>query len=335
MRYRRIVALVAVGLLLAGAQTTIRRMHPIAMGTWYPAGKEDLSASVKKLIAETDVPVPAGRCVALIVPHAPYSSFGDAAAAGFKLIRPGQYERVIILAPSHFREFRGCSIPSVQAYQTPLGDVFLDGPAVREICMSPLFELRSVRYRPNMERTDLHEREYAIEVILPFLQEQLGSFLLIPILVGNPKDYNNHTDENAITAIADKLRKFLDERTLLVVSTNFTHYGNTFSYRPFKDNILENIGLLDQQAFRLIIGRNYRGFQAYLDGTKNTICGQTALSVLLKLLPRQAEGTLLHYEVSARTSGDLNTSISYAAIAFTEPQPPAANPEPQSPTPKP
>lgn len=316
MRYRRMVALIAIGLLLAGAQSSVRRMRPVAMGTWYPAGKEELSASVKKLIRETDVPTPTGRCVALIVPHAPYESFGNVAAAGFTLIQPGQYDRVIILAPSHFSEFRGCSIPSIQAYQTPLGDVYLDGLAIREICLSSLFETRSVRYRANRDRVDLHEREYAIEVVLPFLQEQLGSFLLIPILV------SNHADENAITGMANTLRKFLDERTLLVVSTNFTHYGNRFSYRPFKDNVLEYIGMLDRQAFSLIINRDYRGFQAYLEDTKNTICGQTALSVLLKLLPRQVKGTLLSYEVSARKSGNLNTSISYAAIAFTDPPTP-------------
>jgi len=326
MRYRRIVALMVIGVLLAGAQASIRHKHPVAMGTWYPAEKEKLRATVKKLIAETNVSASAGHCVALIVPHAPYESFGNVVAAGFTLIQPDQYDRVVILAPSHFSEFNGCSIPSVQAYQTPLGDVYLDGDTIREICLSPLFETRSVWYRPNKERTDLHEREYDIEVMLPFLQEQLGAFKLIPILVGNPKDYYGRPDEDAITTMANTLRKILGERTLLIVSTNFTHYGNAFSYRPFKENVIENINFLDRQAFNLIINREYRGFQTYLKATQNTICGKTALCVLLKLLPKQAEGKLLSYEVSAQKSGNLNTSISYAAIAFTKPQTPAPKP---------
>ena len=353
MRHGRI-ALLCVCALLLGFAGGIRLLHPIVAGVWYPADPEALRQSVEKCVKEaTSAPIrdPEGRCVALIVPHAPYATFGTVAGAAFKRIERGQYDRVIVLAPAHYTQFPGCSIPSAQAYRTPLGDIPLDGPAIRVLDRSPLIDVRSVSYGKTIppalagqakkhqkkhnkknkgkqtaafmdsftQRAQLHEKEYTIEVVLPFLQVQLGEFKLIPMLVGDFKEYNGHIDEGGIADVAEALRAFVDDRTLIVVSSDFTHFGNNFGYRPFEENILEGIDLLDRQAFSLILGHDFKGFQAYLEETHNTICGRNAISVLLKLLPKRAQGVLLSYEVSARRSGDTTRSISYASIAFIEP----------------
>ena len=352
MRRGKIV-LVGVCVLLLAMQGAVRVAHPIVAGIWYPADPEPLRQAVEKCVKEAATaagPDPEGRCVALIVPHAPYETFGTIAGAAFKRIQPGQYDRVIILAPAHFTEFPGCSIPSVQAYRTPLGDVLLDGPAIRVLDRSPLIDVRSVNYGSGMQpaiksdtgkkkhhkkrddakqgaafidnltrRVQLHEREYTIETVLPFLQVRLGEFKLIPLLVGDFKGYGGHIDDNGISSIADALLPLLDDRTLIVVSTDFTHFGNNFSYRPFEQNILEGIEFLDRQAFSFILALDYDGFQTYLEQTRNTICGKNAISILLHLLPRDAKGVLLSYEISARRSGETKSSISYASIAFILP----------------
>jgi len=304
---------------LLGAGNAPRLMLPIVAGVWYPAEKDKLVAEMKRCMSDEAISVPEGRIVACIVPHAPYSTFGPVAGAAFKLLEGRKYERVIVLAAAHYSSFRGCSIPSVQAYRTPLGDILLDGPAIRSLDRSTLIEVRSVNYKAAKEHAKLHEREYTVEVVLPFLQEQLGTFKLIPILVGDFVDYGGHIDGNAIEAAADTIRECVDNRTLIVVSSDFTHFGNNFSYRPFRNNIIQGIETLDKTAFNLILKQDFPEFLVYLEETQNKICGKGAIAILLRLLPKDAEGRLLKYEVSARRTNDTRSSVSYASFVFVEP----------------
>lgn len=310
---------------VAAEKSVTRIVRPVAAGSWFPAEADKLQTLVDGLYNEADAGAAAspvsGKLVACIVPHAPYATTGAIAASTLRLLQPGQYERVIILAPAHHSKFRGCSIPSAQAYITPLGVVPIDCALVREIDrLSPLIEVRSLNYKKVRERQPLHEKETTIEVMLPYLQQRLGSFALIPILVGELKDYGDNLDVYAIDAIASILARYIDEKTLVVVSSDFTHFGNNFSYRPFKENILQGIEALDKNAFDLILSRNSAGYYEYLRQTENTICGKEAIALLLKLLPKNARGAVTAYDISARRTGDTKTSISYAAIAFTTPQ---------------
>ena len=324
MPYARMMLLALVGPLLMGYEGPTRVIRPISAGIWYPAEPEELRTTVQGYLDGAEAVVPGRRCAAVIIPHAPYATAGSIAAAAVKQLEPGQYDRVIVLGAARHSSFRGCSIPSVQAYCTPLGDVPLDGVTVRELSRVPVFDIRSVHYRPKRGRTQVHEIERTIEVVLPYLQVRLGSFRLIPLLVGDFVDYHGRVDENAYAVVVRSLKDLMDERTLIVVSSCFTHFGNNFSYRPFRENIVEGIERLDRTAFDLILKRDYPMYRAYLDQTRNTIDGKNAIAILLKLLPRFLEGKLLSYETSARMTGNTKSSISYAAIAFFEPARPGA-----------
>jgi AmmeMemoRadiSam system protein B len=309
----------------AAERSVTRIVRPVAAGSWFPADAGKLQTLLEGLYKDADAGAAAspisGKLVACIVPHAPYATGGAIAASALRLLEPGQYERVVILAPAHHSKFRGCSIPSAQAYITPLGVVPIDCALVRELDrLSPLIEVRSLNYKNMFERQPLHEKETTIEVILPYLQARLGSFVLVPILVGELKDYGGNLDVYAIDAIVSILARYVDEKTLVVVSSDFTHFGNNFSYRPFKENILQGIEALDRNAFDLILSHNSTGYYEYLRQTENTICGKEAIALLLKILPRTAGGAVTGYDISARRTGDTKASISYAAIAFTMPQ---------------
>lgn len=315
---RRLVGVFGLFALLLGAFTAeavTRLALPIVAGIWYPADKAELKSTIKECVKNAQ-PLDGERLTACIVPHAPYKTSGTIAGAAFGLLKPGQYKRVIVLGGVHKSEFRGCSIPSVEFYQTPLGIVPLDGLAIRQLDLSPLIEVRSVNYKADKNRVQMHEVEYAIEVVLPFLQEQLGEFQLIPILVGDFVDYHKKTDTDAIEAVAEAIRPCLDEQTLLVVSSDITHFGNSFSFRPFKENIVESIDALDKEAFRLILTRDFKGFVQYIDDTGNPICGKNAIAIMMRLLPRSTTGRLLAHEISARLTGDTRTSVSFAALGF-------------------
>ncbi|NUM52007.1 MAG: AmmeMemoRadiSam system protein B [Candidatus Hydrogenedentes bacterium] len=312
-------------ILIAGAGEMARVRQPIAAGLYYPAGADQLRAAVSQYITEAEtIPVP-GPVVGCVVPHSSYRAAGSIMASAFKYIQPGQYKRVIVLAPALHSEFRGCSVPSLRYYRTPLGDVELDGPAVRRICVNGLIAIRGLVYReqaysdPRVGRTALHEKEPAIEVILPFLQVQLGEFQLVPIVVGTLKKVTGEFDEPALNSIVNTLREIVDEHTLVVACSDFTRYGASNNFTPqFTTGIVEGISALDQAAIRLIEERRVRGFQAYLKDTQNTISGPEALCVLMRLMPSTSAGVMVDYDLTARMTGNPRASVSYASIVFID-----------------
>jgi AmmeMemoRadiSam system protein A len=109
----------------------------------------------------------------------------------------------------------------------------------------------------------------------------------------------------------------LDENTLVVASTDFTHYGPNYNYMPFSDDLPRNIEKLDMAAYEPIRAKDSAAFRRFCEETGATICGREAVSVLLAMLPPQAETHLLKYDTSGRIVGDYANSVSYLAIAFT------------------
>lgn len=321
---------------------------PAGAGVLYPRDATALRTAVEQYLANADpIPLP-GAVVGCIVPHSSLKMCGSVIASAVKPLQRGQYDRVILLSPALLSEFRGCSIPAVQYYQTPLGDIELDGPAIHRVTLNSLIDTRSVIYRtsaytdPEINRSPLHEQEFAAEVVLPFLQVQLGNFKLLPIVVGD-LDRNLHRmsdeskfnlDDEAIKDIAQTLYSIMDERTLIVVVSEFTRYGAASNYTPFARNVIQGIAELDMTAFNLVNGRQYKGFEDYLAETGNPISGQAPILIAMRMLPRAARGVLMGYQVSAKLTGDPSTSVSYGGISFVDgsrpvpipalPPPPAA-----------
>lgn len=310
----------------------------VSAGRLFPETEADLRAAVTRYLDEAQPPVPNAPLAACVVPHGPYGISGKIAAAAFKHLKPGQYTRVIVLAASHAEmDFEDCSIDAVDAYATPMGFVPLDKAAVRTLTYSALFSTRSLRYNHEQrgfltesERKPLHEYEHAIELVLPFLQERLGDFKLVPILVGQLTNATGQFSESRAETVADQLSRIIDDKTLLVVSTDFTHFGNDFSYRPFDNDIFNRIEKLDNAGLERLADNNFDEFEDFVRKTKVPICGHNALRVMLKLLPKNAKGTLLARDTSGRFYNDENRSVSYASMNFylTERPRPSIQPDP-------
>lgn len=321
------VALLA-GVCPAEAQHRIRVRMPSAAGSHYPDDPDVLLNTLKGFFDAADTPAVPDFLAGCIVSPAPYGLAGPVTAHAFKSLQPGQYDRVIILTPSHTAQIENCSIAAVDAYVTPLGPVPLDAEAVRKLLFSPLFTSRSLQYRKVAQREQVHEYEYGDETLLPYLQERLLEFKIVPIVVGKLTDATDKFNPGAVEGIVDALKPLIDGRTLVVASSSFTHFGNDFSNRPFNDNIIEGIERLDRQAFELVLARDMDGFERYLTKTKNVIDGARCIQILMRLLPARCQSRILAYEVSGAKTGDLNRSISFAAFTFHDPARPAAEARP-------
>ncbi len=327
---KRRIALVLVLLAMGTAHgTTVRRA--VGAGPLYPLDFKTLLDTLSRFHSEANVTPLPGRLVACVAPFDGYGLSGGVAAHAFKQLKPGQYDRVVVLGCSNFTQFEGCSIPAVEAYVTPLGFVPLDKPAIEKLCRSSLIRERSVRYADSPRHIPVHEREYSIENMLPFLQERMGdSFLLVPIVIGRLSGQAARLHEQSVANVAEAVRGIVDDRTLVVVASHFTHYGREFGNVPGGDNPAEAIERLDKQAFELITEPNPAAFNTYLRVTRNRINGAEALRVLMAMLPGGVQAEVTAYELSGRLMRTLDTrSVSYAAISFYDPKGTARTPPPR------
>lgn len=270
-------------------------------GSWYPGDKETLEKTIEKYLANVNKVEFNGTIKALIVPHAGYRFSGQVAATAFKQLRE-EYETVIIIGPSHTSNFIGASIPSFTHYKTPLGLVKISKKS-KELSEEKLFQ----------SHPTAHIKEHDIEIELPFLQSILGNFEVIPILIGAS------TTPTELKTIAEILKKYFDDKTLIVISTDFTHYGPNYGYVPFTENIPENLNNLDMTAVDKILSKDPEGFLDFLDKTKCTICGRHPITILLYMFEDEdAKPFLIYYTTSGALTNDYTNSVSYITIVFVE-----------------
>ncbi|MBI2876856.1 MAG: AmmeMemoRadiSam system protein B [Candidatus Tectomicrobia bacterium] len=272
----------------------------ILQGTWYPSTSQALGSQVDTLLqAAPSVQLP-GSLRALIVPHAGYAYSGRCAAHAYRALADRQYRRVIVLAPSHYGGFRGGSILPVSYYETPLGLVEVDQEAVRSLRAHPLIGVQ----------VEAELREHSLEIQLPFLQRSLSGFKLVPLLIGQ-------LAREEYPVLAGEIQRQVDDHTLLIASSDFTHYGPRFGYLPFDREIPYRIWMLDSHALARIQERDVEGFLHYVADTGATICGFRPIALLLQSLPEDVRGQVLDYYSSGEMTGDYTNSVSYAALVFT------------------
>jgi len=181
---------------------------PAVAGTFYPSTAADVRRSLREAFADAverpvDAPVPQ----AIVVPHAGYVYSGAIAASSYARIAPARetIHRVVLLGPSHRVPVRGLALPSVDAFETPLGLIPIDGAA-----RSHALGLRAVHVDDGA-----HALEHSLEVQLPFLQSVLSEFTLLPMSVGDAT-----TEE--VAAVLDAC--WGGPETLVVISTDLSHY---------------------------------------------------------------------------------------------------------------
>ncbi|RJX25648.1 MAG: AmmeMemoRadiSam system protein B [Desulfurivibrio sp.] len=256
-------------------------------GRFYPADPSALTADLTRLCAQarqdSSFARPAGRSLrALILPHAGYVYSGLTAAHAALVLDNNQFDKVILLGPDHRIGFKRAAISRVSCYRTPLGRIPLHPDAKLLLQQTALF-------RPIPENYDA---EHSLEVNLPFLQYLLGSFSLVPIVLGTGRP-------GPIAAVLDPL---LTPGTLLVVSSDLSHYL-PYDLAVGKDKqTINHILKLDGQA---------------LAASDNSACGQAPLQLLLELARRhQWQPRLIHYANSGDTTGSRDKVVGYAAIAF-------------------
>ncbi len=283
--------------------------EPAVAGLFYPAGPKELSATLDKLLAAA----PAqnlGKLRALICPHAGYPYSGPTAAHSYRQLTGRDVRTVILMAPSHYALFEGVSVLDAEAYRTPLGLVPVS-PKSAELAKVKPFRLEprgGVRRPPwsgqspkkaGAPADDTPETwEHAGEVQVPFLQKTLTNFSLVSMVFGqvDPRE------------VAEALVKQLDDQTVLIASSDLSHYHPYEQAKGLDAGCVQAVCELDLAKLR-----------------NAEACGIGPIQTLVYLAKLKGWQTkLLDYRNSGDTAGDKSGVVGYAAIAFFEAESAAA-----------
>lgn len=274
--------------------------EPAVAGAFYPADKNSLTTQLKILLASTkylDEVDEEKSLRILIVPHAGYDYSGQVAAWGFKQLEGKDYSRIIILGVSHHTYFSKAAIFNQGLWKTPLGSVAIDEDFANSLInQSNLLEA-------NLE---VHKEEHSLEVEVPFLQQTLANFKIVPILLGNS---NNEVLEALTQAIANNF----DDKTLLVISSDLSHYPAFDIANKVDKETTDSILTGDMAKFDQKINENINQ-----PGVDTCACGADAIKVGMLVAKKSAIASiqLINYANSGNISGDKSRVVGYASIGF-------------------
>ncbi len=254
---------------------------PAVAGTFYPADPKQLHAMLDQYLndAETAAKVPK----AIIAPHAGYIYSGPVAASAYIRLKKANdlITRVVLIGPSHRVAFNGLAVSKAKNFITPLGAILVDQAAVEAIAPLPFVDY--------LEQA--HKQEHSLEVHLPFLQEMLDYFAIVPIVAGDA------TPEQ-VGEVLEKL--WGGPETLIVISSDLSHYHDYATAQK-----------LDKATSELIENLQYDQLAV------ESACGKVPVSGLLKVAREKSlQIKTIDLRNSGDTAGDKERVVGYGAYVI-------------------
>lgn len=256
-------------------------------GQFYPRDGAALADAVSSALtagAETqrrDAP----PAQAVIVPHAGYRFCAPLIAQAMLAARGGAEtalpRRILVASPSHRHRFDGLALPSVDAFETPLGPVPVDS-AMRDSLVGGAVQVDDQAFA----------REHAVEVLLPFVHRLFPGVPILPLVCG----VGAHA---ALPAVIDELAAGPD-RTCFLLSSDLSHFLD-----------LPAAEARDADTAKRIETARLKGFSG------KDACGwQPIGGWLLSRTGQAAQPLRLGMANSSQANGDTARVVGYGAWAF-------------------
>jgi len=255
--------------------------QPAVAGSFYPANPEQLHLMLDRFLNDASTAAQAPK--AIIVPHAGYIYSGPIAASAYARLKKAhdKITRVVLIGPSHRVAFRGLAVSRANTFTTPLGSVPVDLAAVQSIARLPFVEY--------LEQA--HTYEHSLEVHLPFLQEMLDSFEIVPIVAGE-------ASPEQVSQVLDAL--WGGDETLIVISSDLSHYHDYATAQQ-----------MDKSTSRAIEQLQYEQLAS------ESACGKVPVSGLLNLARKKSLSvTTIDLRNSGDTAGDKANVVGYGAYVI-------------------
>ncbi len=274
--------------------------RPAAAGQFYPLSMTDLHDALEGCflnpLGPGQLPPSHNRVdyFAAVVPHAGYTYSGPIAAHSYYALsgmrRP---DLIVIIGPNHWGIGSSVSVYPEGAWNTPLGQVEVDASAAKYLAeTSNIADLDALA----------HKQDHCIEVQLPFLQYIYGrGFKILPVILVL-QDYSTAMELGRALALLAKRQS-----TLLLASSDFTHYEPRMDALDKDSRLIDTILSLDIQKFYRILER-----------LNISACGYGAIASVMSTVKElgATDGRLLKYGTSGDVTGDHSAVVGYSSIVF-------------------
>jgi MEMO1 family protein len=260
--------------------------QPVVAGAFYPGNKAQLESSLQQLVP----PAQAGPGLGVVLPHAGYVYSG--AIAGATLARISLPDRIVLLGPNHTGAGAAFAVSGARAWQTPLGEIALDGELANRI-------VNTIALAQFDEAA--HRREHSLEVLLPFIQWLNPAAQIVPVCI------RSHTLEALLEFGSGLAACLVDgaQPPLIIASSDMSHYLPGELARELDFLALDQALALDPAGlFRVVLQRRI------------SMCGVAPcvamLQACLGLGATHAE--LVRYGNSGDQTGDQSEVVGYAGL---------------------
>lgn len=273
-------------------------------GSFYPADPKELSGMIDGLLAQVSGPAVTDPILAAVAPHAGYPYSGPVAAYTYAALKGRKYSRVVIIAPTHYVAFDFTSVYDGDAYATPLGNVQVDKAFAQRLVKMDA----SIRFSGEGHDPTPAGGEHAVEVELPWLQTVLGSFEIVPIVMGDQSYENSRALGVALAKLIQSEANPGD--TLVLASSDLSHY-HTYDDAVKIDHKTLN-ALRSWDYFSMSRNFNTRIWEA---------CGGAPIVAAMIYAERMGatQARVLKYENSGDVTGDSSHGVvGYSADVFVK-----------------
>lgn len=280
--------------------TSIVLGSKFACKDWYPADPQLLEAIISEHYTDSSSDVRA-----IIAPHAGYRYCGEVFSKAMgKINRNQSYDRVFIIGPSHHFNIQNKAIvcDTYAWIGTALDNCPVDYQLASELAEHDVFESDAEVLYP----------EHSIQLHVPFVQYTLPEVPVVPIIIGT-------MDSDVEDKVAEIITNVATDKSLFMISSDFTHYGEKFNYTPYTDEIdlRASIKNFDTQAIDLILRNDHSAFNTFISENRNTICGRQSISLLLNILKGETISIeQCDYSMSGDITKDYTNSVSYSSLTF-------------------
>ncbi len=282
-------------------------------GAWYAGEPEDLRSEIGKYLSYSSADVDSYNVRMAVLPHAGLYYSGRSIARFFNNL-PENTDNVCIISPSHYTYLTPDKITTADfdTLETPLAQI-----PYRSICEGIPKTMRECNVRAVKD-------EHAVEMVLPFisyLSEKRQREISVSIMLVSSVKTLEQVNEIAQMTLDNLGRERIAEgKTVIIASSDFTHYGTRFGFTPYGSedirSIMSSVEEYDRSYARGFAEGSIEELLRRFDEEHPTICG-FAPALLVSAISRKMK--LTGVVVDYYTSNELNKNplsdfVSYCSV---------------------
>lgn len=274
-------------------------------GSWCP-GKESECREAIKDFSNASFPCPCDtqNLVGGIVPHAGWFFSGKIACNVIKCLKPKGEPDTCIIFGRHLHPGSNNYIMKEGRWATPLGELEIDYVLATKLAEEFPFTI---------ETYSSYEPDNTIELQLPFIKYFFPRTKIVPI--GAPPRVSTLEIAQRATEIA----KALDRQTIVLGSTDLTHYGYNYGYVPkgVGEDAVEWVkDVNDKRVVDLMVEMNGEGVIEESLKNQNACCSGAAGAAIVAARELGAKrGERIVYSTSYDIRPD-TSFVGYAGVVF-------------------